>query len=143
MTAPPPPNDTSAVRLMFAYDGRRVSLKSAQPVTMRVPASDRIDESTNRSGTWIEVRDFRDRVLYRKVLHDPMPTTLEVPSGDPVRTFTRVPAPKSSGVFSVVIPEPAQGATLVLWASPADAPAQAAEAIGKFELSRPRDNEPR
>lgn len=142
MTSQRPPQENLALRLMFAYEGRKVSLESAQPVAMRVPPSDRTDEYEKHSGTWIEVRDNRDRVLYRKVLHDPMPASLEVPSGDPVRTFTRVAA-KTSGTFSVVVPELPDGTTLHLWASPQGEPARAAELVGRFPLSQHRKDEPR
>jgi hypothetical protein len=143
MTSQRPTQENLALRLMFDYEGRKVNLRSAQPVTMRVPASDRTDEYEKQSGTWIEVRDTRDRVLYRKLLHDPLQTSLEVPSGDPVRTFTRVVAPEARGAFSVVIPELAEAAMLVLWASPRDQPARPAEIVGQFPLTQHRKADPR
>jgi hypothetical protein len=135
MTSQGPTQDHRSVRLMFAYDGLKVTLQSRQQVAMLAPASHRVDEYENHSGTWIEVRDAEQRVLYRRVLHDIMPSTLEAPSGDPERTFTRVPIKDNRGVFSVVVPDLAQGRTLLLLASPAVARQGSAQVVAKIDLS--------
>jgi hypothetical protein len=131
-----PSYENLAIRLTFSYDGRKVKLQSTQYLRMKAPPSDRVDEYEKQSGTWIELRDAEQRVLYRKVLHDVMPTAMEAPSGDPVRTFTRVPAPSQKGVFSVVVPDLAQAAQVLLYSSPGDAPHNQAEVIAKFDLKR-------
>jgi hypothetical protein len=137
-----PAPDNLAIRLTFSYDDRTITIQSRQHLRMKPPPSDQIDEYERQSGTWIELRDDKQRVLYRKVLHDLIPTELEAPSGDPTRSFTRVPAKSSKGVFSIVVPDLAQAARVLLFDTPKRAESdrasiepRGAQRIGDFDLT--------
>ena len=85
-----PPRPNRALRLIFSYKGSKATLESRQEIAMTVPPSDRTYEYEQQSGFWFELRDAQDRVLYRRVMRNPMEEELEAPSGDPSRPFTRV-----------------------------------------------------
>lgn len=93
-----------AIRLIFEYEGDEVRLVSQQRVEMYVPPSDDI-EGEEEQGFRGEVRRADGATLYRRVLSDPMPGTVEVFSNDPEETIVRVPTERPSGTFVVVVPE--------------------------------------
>jgi hypothetical protein len=132
--------DNLAIRLTFSYEDRTITIQSRQHLRMKAPPTDQIDEYENHSGAWVELRDDKQRVLYRKVLHSLVPSEIEAPSGDPTRTFTRVPARSGKGVFSIVVPDLPQTARVLLYDSPArdeDRPSKeppTARRIAEFDL---------
>ena len=62
--------------------------------------SDPIDPYTGRSGFWVELRDDRERVVYRRIIRSPIANEQEAPSGDPSRPFTRVASESDEGIFA-------------------------------------------
>jgi hypothetical protein len=124
-----------SLRLTFEYKGADVRLISQQSVEMMVPPSDRTDEYTNHAGFWIELRDREDRVVYRRIMHSPIQLDREAPSGDPQRTFTRVPADSAQGVFTVLVPDVAYARDVRLVGSPPSEPARAAKEILRVDLA--------
>jgi len=103
---------------------------------MKAPPTDRIDEYETQSGAWMELRDDQQRVLYRRVLHNLIPDALEAPSGDPARSFTRVHVEPGKGAFSIVVPDLATSARVLLYDSPAEARHLEAKCIADIELKK-------
>jgi hypothetical protein len=131
-----------ALRLTFSYDGDKIDLVSRQSVEMIVPPSDPVEGTRRQAGFWLEVKGDGEKTVYRRMLHDPLATSVEAFSEDPQRTMYRAPSERRSGVFSVVVPEVEEGHFLSLVSSPsAAAPAAVAKAaeepaveIARFDL---------
>jgi hypothetical protein len=130
--------DNLAIRLTFSYQGRKVALQSRQHLRMKAPPTDRIDEYEKQSGAWIELRDDKQRVLYRRVLHNLIPDALEAPSGDPARSFTRVHVEPGKGVFSIVVPDLAMSARILLYDGPAEGRDHEAKCVADIDLKKSR-----
>ncbi len=69
---------SKAIRMIVAFEGEQVHLVSQQSVEMVLPASDQVEDFKGQKGFWYELRDARDRPLYRRVMHNPMQQDVEV-----------------------------------------------------------------
>ncbi len=118
-----------AIRFVFSYEGDRVSLESAQRVEMLALPSHPVVGYQGDSGFWVELRDDADRVVHRRVLHEPVQHSLEAyPQGDDDQ-FTRAVAPDPRGSFDVVVPDMAGAQVVSVFASlPEPAPPGEGEA---------------
>jgi hypothetical protein len=94
-----------AVRLTFEYDGDKVRLVRRTPLDKVPPPSDPTEGYEGQSGSWLELRDARGRVIHRQVLHHPIKHDVEVFSGDPGHPFVRHMLDKPTGDFDVIVPE--------------------------------------
>ena len=105
-----------AMRLTFSYDGDDVKLISQQRAEMVVPASDPVTGFKKQKGFWAELKNDRDKTLYRRVMHNPTRNDAEVfPDPDtPGQGISREPAPKRKGVFVVVVPDTDKGDEVTL-----------------------------
>jgi hypothetical protein len=106
-----------AVRLVFSYDGRDVTLTSQQSVEMVVPPSDPVEGNEAHHGFWYELRDNQDRPLYRKVMHNPMSGDVEVFSDKAPHSVERHPMPNRKGVFVALVPDIENGQAVTLSSS--------------------------
>jgi hypothetical protein len=110
----PSAKSPKAVRLTFSYQGDQVKLVSQQPVEMTVPPSDPLRGYEEHKGFWAEVKNARDKTLFRRVLHNPTRNDAEVFSDDTEQSISREPAPKRTGVFVVVVPDTEKGHEVTL-----------------------------
>ena len=110
----PAPGKPSAWRLTFEYDGDEVRVVGRQRVAMLAPPDDSELLEPGQAGYWVEVRDKRNQVLYRHVLHDPLQTDMEVFPVDPSQPIERVPVQQPKGVFQVVVPDLPGGKQAIL-----------------------------
>jgi len=104
------------MRLTFSYDGDDVKLISQQRTAMVVPASDPVTGFKKQKGFWAELKNDRNKTLYRRVMHNPTRNDAEVfPDPDtPGQGISRAPAPKRKGVFVVVVPDTDKGNEVTL-----------------------------
>lgn len=112
-----------AVRLTFSYDGPSVKLVSQERVEMTVPPSDPLTGFAKRKGFWAELRDKKDKTLYRQVIHNPTRNDAEVfpdPDESPEQSISREAAPKRKGVFVVLVPDVEEGDSITMCRSPLD-----------------------
>ena len=103
----------AALRLRFAYEGRRIELVSAERVNAtapRPPVSQR-----GIGGFRLELWDADESALFARVLHDPFGESAEFPSGDPGRPFERTTVENPSGTFSVLVPAPGAAVEVALF----------------------------
>lgn len=103
-----------ALRLMFSYDGDDVKLISQQRTEMMVPPSDPLKGYGKHKGFWAELKNERDKTLYRHVMHNPTRNDAEVFPETPGQSISREPAPKRKGVFVVVVPDTGKGEEVTL-----------------------------
>jgi hypothetical protein len=119
-----------ALRLTFRYSGMKAELTARQPVDMTVPPSEPKVLEGDRWGSWIELRDAKNRVLYQQILHDPLPVDAEAPGEPDQGQLLRRPIDQPEGVFEVIVPNMAEARTLRLYASRMQAePEPAAELL--------------
>jgi hypothetical protein len=109
-----------AVRLTFRYEGDEVRLVSSRRVDKLLPPGE--PAAAERPGFFAEVRGPDDRILDRRLLHQPVRRDAEVFTGDPERPLARVPVERPAGVFSLLVPdlEEADYVALVERAAPAE-----------------------
>ncbi|MEU0253812.1 hypothetical protein ABZ299_15205 [Streptomyces sp. NPDC006184] len=108
----------AAVRFSLEYEGSQVWLVSEERLTTVVPPSDEIGDEPHM-GFWYELRDAEDRVLYSKMMYNPIALDDEVfdpESGVP----SPVPVEQVTGSFWLFAPDDAQASQLVLHSSPID-----------------------
>jgi hypothetical protein len=137
-----------AIRLTFTYEGGEIRLVARQDVEKLVPPSDPIEEQRqDQSGFWVEVQGEQGRPLYRRIMHNPIETSVEVLSDDPERPLANVPIDQPRGTFFVTIPAVAGAESVVVFSSPIDpsderAAMRPASEIARFDL-RQRPERPR
>src|SRR5215210_835841 len=105
---------TKAMRLTFSYDGDYVKLVSQKRTDMKVPPSDPVTAFKKQKGFWAELKNERDKTLYRHVMHNPTRNDAEVFPETPGQSISREPAPKRKGLFVVVVPDTAKGEEVTL-----------------------------
>jgi hypothetical protein len=93
------------LRLTFAYDANGIRLIRSQRVEMITPPSVTPPPQENQAGYWFEVRDANGRLLYYRVLHDPLQMDLEIFSNDPKQPITRVPNSNPNREFTLLVPD--------------------------------------
>ncbi len=129
---------SKAIRLTFEFNGEHVLLVERQSLTKTTPATDQRD-TRDRSGFWLDLVDRQNRTLYRRVLVNPIATTVEAPAHDPDHPLSRVLIADSQGSFAVVLPDLPDSLSVVIFSSPADPrdPAGAtkpAREVARFQL---------
>lgn len=118
-----------SLRLVFEYDRDTVRLVASQRVEMTAPAPQRLVARPDERGFWVEVRDERERPLYRRTMRDPVVRDLETIADDD--RLTRIPYDQP-GHFSIVVPAVAgMKSVLLVNAAPGVA---AAERSLRFDL---------
>ncbi len=135
MDSPSTNPSPGALRLTFRYDGDHVELVSSQRVEMLLPPSHQLDLPKPQAGFSFEVRDSGGKALYRRVIHPPIRTSVEVFEED--GSIRREPVDKPSGIFVLLVPELDQGDSLVLLGSPEGAEAARVREIARIQLQRP------
>ncbi len=105
-----------AVRITIEYTGKTRTVTSVRRVSMRVPNARVLP--TDRSfepeiGHFAELRGAQDKVLYRCVVNDLFPSTVEVPTGDADRPFAQAPAGEMKRLAVLLVPA-VPGATKVV-----------------------------
>ncbi len=130
----------SAVRLLFAFEGRDVRLLRKQWLSMVAPPSDRFPKRDERqepmAGFWVDLLDGEEQVVYRRVFgENPMSAGIAVYTGDKDHPFTMQRTAEPKGDFMVVVPDIPEATSVALFGSP---PAQegfaAAEELARFGL---------
>ncbi len=132
------PPTRQALRLTFQFDGDNIELVSTQRLRKLVPPMvGNPPEEGRHYGEWLQVRDGDDRLLFTRLLNDPLRTRVEV--HDPDSGPHIVVGPPGRGIFDVLVPDLPEASTAVLYASPmAEGRAlRPAVPIGRFDLRRP------
>ena len=111
---PTPPEPMKAMRLTFSYEGDDVKLISQKRAEMMVPPSDPVKGFDKQKGFWAELKNERDKTLYRQVMHNPTRNDAEVFPETPGQSISREPAPERKGVFVVVVPDTGKGEEVTL-----------------------------
>jgi len=126
-----------ALRLTFEFDGDNVELAGIQRLEKLVPPmAASPPEAGRHGGEWLQLHDSEDRLLFTRLLHDPLRTRVEV--HDPDTGPSIVVGPPGRGTFDVLVPDLPDAATVVLYASPPsdERTLRPAEPIGRFDLRR-------
>lgn len=105
------------MRMTFSFSGREIRLESIQRIAMRALPSHEAAGFEDRSGFWVELHDAQDRVLYRRVEHNPMAHEIEVYPDEQTREFTRIPLADPAGTFDIVVPDLPDAREFTLYAS--------------------------
>jgi hypothetical protein len=110
-----------AFRITLSYAGTTFTLQAAARIDKVVAASAPTDARQREAGAWIAVEDAQHRLLYRRLVDNPLGAR-EVFSGDE-RDFRRVRVPLDVLVY--VVPDLPHADRVVLYASdPEGAPAR-------------------
>jgi hypothetical protein len=126
-----------SVRLTFAYDDAGIRLVRRTRRHRPPPPSDDPRRAALPRALTAELRTARGALIFRRVLHDPIPRSVEFlgPNGK----FQRAPGGPRSGVFTVVVPFTRRADHLVLLAGPEVRLAQPALAPRAGEERRRRE----
>lgn len=132
------PQVLRALRLLIEYDGRKLAVRERQQVEMATPPSDPLRGYDGQSGFWYELRDAKGRVLYRRIVNNPI--RYEAEAHDPETGIRRYPIEKPRGVFAVLVPVLPEADSLVVVSSPLDPGKSAApaEPLARIPLGQKR-----
>lgn len=136
-----------AVRFTFSYEAAEIRLEARQFLDMQTPASDPLLDSERdkpQSGFWIELHDREGRAVYRRILHNPIMFSAEVPADKSEtggESFTNLRRNNPRGTFFIVVPNIPAAETLVIFSSPLgyEAAPEAAEPIFRVSLRNNRE----
>lgn len=105
------------LRLIFEYEGDKISLVSRQSVSMIPPPSTgRAVEG--QSGFWYELRDGEDRPVYQRITQNPIRFDSEIFTGDPDESIRRQEIPSPKGTFVLLVPDVPEAESIVLFGAP-------------------------
>ncbi len=124
------------LRLTFRVRDGEVQLVSHERLEMICPPSiGERPEAGRHGGFWMELRDAQDRVLFYRLLQDPILSSVEVHSPD--GRIRREFGPVREAMFEVLLPDEAEARSLALMGEYLDpAMAREARAGGARELVR-------
>lgn len=106
-----------ALRIIVTAKGRDVADLKVQRARMIVPPSDTTYGLKAKCGYWFELRDERGKVLYRRILSEPV-DSVEAPSGDPERSLMRATVEDREQVIVLLVPDLERARSLNYCASP-------------------------
>ena len=126
-----------SIRFTFSYRGADIKLESRQSIRMISPPSDIFPVSGKRSGFWYELRDKENRVLYRRIIQNPVKYTVEVRSDEKETPLVWEKVKDPAGQFVLLVPELPEIESIVLVSSPfePDRANEEAVEITKFPVS--------
>lgn len=143
--AMPADGPAAALRVTFAYRGNVIAVAGTRKVRMIVPRTAGAAPVKGQSGYWLEVRSVDGKLLFHRVLHNPLRADVEIFSQGEGQSITRVPVAEPHGEFEALVPDLPEAASLVLYGPPPEPQLQAAPArelvrVGFDELrKRPPD----
>jgi hypothetical protein len=121
---PAPPTHT--LRLTFRYEGSDVSLVSSERVEMLPPPGAPQFIHEGQAGSWAELLDAQGHRIYQQLLHNPIRYEMEAPEDPDTGTLHWEEVRHPQGVFEVLVPDMAEGQTLVLFGGSRESLRQAA-----------------
>ena len=129
---------TRAIRLTFSYDGEKVTLLGQQRVEMIVPGSDPVLNEGPLLGCWLDLKDVQGRLLFRRAIHNPLLSSVEIFGQDQGRNIVRKSVDSAKGLFVVLLPDTEQIDHVVLNISGEDSGGQQfrEKEIGCFPLTK-------
>jgi hypothetical protein len=132
-------------RLTFHYTGERITLVSAERLQIIAPPSVTAKPERGKAdGFWLEVQDINERVLFYRLMHNPLNTAVE--AYQPDGSIRRFIGPPTEGEFEVLVPDIPEAASVVLFGSiptPAALSEMApAKELGRFPLRAGPSGEP-
>lgn len=100
-----------SIRLTFRVAGGEVQLISFERLNMICPpAIGEIPEAGKHGGYWMELRDENGRVLFHRLLHNPLGDSVEVHSPD--GKIERIYGDVKENVFEVLLPDDSSARTI-------------------------------
>ncbi len=107
-----------AIRLLVEYDKSGFSISESWPLETLAPQSHSLDAPRATSGFWVELRDAKRNVLYRRVIQNPVAADVEV--FDPEEGVHRHAVEDPKGVFTVLVPDIPEAEEIAFVSSPTD-----------------------
>jgi hypothetical protein len=103
----------SSLRLWFEVDWPAIQLVGDRRLDVRAEPSDPLESYAEASGFWVELHNADGQALYRRVLYDPIGTSVEAPAGD--GSWTRKVVEHPRGTFSLLVPDLLEARRLALF----------------------------
>jgi hypothetical protein len=125
------------LRLTFKYERTNVQLVAVQRIEMISPPSELETIHQGQAGFWAELRDPEERVLYQRVLHNPIRYEFEVPEDAETGALRWQKIAYPQGTFQLLLPDIPDGQTLVLFGSPPEAISEPATELARFTGLKP------
>ena len=107
-----------SIRFTFSYRGADIKLESRQSIRMISPPSDLLVVNGKISGFWYELRDKKNRVLYRRIVQNPVKFAVEVRSDKKDTPLVWEEVKDPAGLFVLLAPELPEAESIVLVSSP-------------------------
>ncbi len=123
-----------SLRVTLAWDGKALVVRRIARVAMMAPASEASPPKEGSVGFWVELRDRKGGMRYCRILHNPIPTHVEVFSPNVIERQPVAPAPTE---FDVIVPDYDEAGELVVWSSPLEFEKAlgSAAVLGRFDVT--------
>ena len=122
------------LRLTLEYERQDVRLVAGQRIAMIPPPGEARTIHQGQSGSWIELRDADEVILFQSVLHNPIRYTVEEPERGEFGRPRRHNIEHPRGTFQLLVPDLPNTQPLVLFNSPPGAPDEPALELARFRL---------
>jgi hypothetical protein len=136
------PRYRTSLRLTFQYEHEHIELIDKKQFNIiALPSIGIKPEAGKNSGFWIELCDSDNRVIYYRVLHNPIPYTVESYSPDQKIHIRQVESIK--GKFEILIPDIPEATKILLYSSPLnlERSLEPAREIASFTLQQKSNSE--
>jgi hypothetical protein len=124
-----------SLRLIFSYKNNDIRLVNVQSVNIIPPPSDPIEYPANQTGFSYELKDLEGRILYRRIIENPVSAYREVFSNDPDNSIIRQKVSEPRGTFVLLVPDIQGARSIVLFGGgDIESTDMKAKEIGRFDL---------
>jgi hypothetical protein len=107
-----------AIRLTFSYEGNNIKLISRQNIEKVLRPSTQFHIQENQTGSWYELTNDQQHVLFRQIIDNPIKVDAEVFSDNKTESISRHMLSDIRGTFSIVVPDIPEGKNFDLFNSP-------------------------
>jgi hypothetical protein len=107
-----------AIRLLVEYDASGFKVRDRWQIETLAPPSHPLQVPRATGGFWVELRDAKNNVVYRRVMPNPVQTEVEV--FDPELGPHRQPTDATNGSFTVLVPDIPEAEQLAFVSSSSD-----------------------
>jgi hypothetical protein len=121
-------------RFVVSHSGKSVALVSAKRIQAISPPSDVINETSRTGGSWVELRNADDKILYCRILHEFFDDSVEIMTGRPGEPLSWQEAKGIKKNISVMVPEMPEADHIAIMSKDPDAKDEKAVEIARFSV---------
>jgi hypothetical protein len=92
-------------RFLLSHSGKNIALISAKRIQAISPPSDEINEIGRTGGSWVELRNDDNKILYKRILHNFFDESVEIMTDRSGEALSWQEAEGIKKIISIMVPE--------------------------------------